>query len=90
VLFGVHLVVVAYLAYTSGPVPKLLGVLLAVTGLGYLIDGLATALTGTSPEVSAYTFLGEFLLAVWLLIRGRRLGSADERSLGHVPATATP
>ena len=73
VLFGMYLIVVAYLAHTSGSVPKLLCVLLAVAGFGYLFDSFAAVLTGSSPEVSSYTFLGEFLLALWLVIRGRRL-----------------
>ena len=72
VLFGAHLIVVAYLAYRSGTFPKLLGVLLAIAGIGYLFDSFAATLTGRSPEVSSYTFLGEFLLALWLVIRGRR------------------
>lgn len=72
VVFGVHLVVVAYLAHRSGSVPKLLGVLIAIAGLGYLFDSFAGVLAGSSPEVSSYTFLGEFLLALWLVIWGRR------------------
>ncbi|MCY7298127.1 MAG: DUF4386 domain-containing protein [Ilumatobacteraceae bacterium] len=69
VLFGVHLLVIAYRSRT---VPKLVAVLLAVAGLGYLFDSFAAALTGSSPEVSSYTFFGEFLLAVWLTTRGSR------------------
>ena len=72
VLFGVHLGLVAYLALRSGSVPKFLGVLLAIAGLGYLFDSFAATLAGSSPEVSSYTFLGEFLLALWLVISGRR------------------
>jgi hypothetical protein len=77
VLFGAHLIVVAYLAYRSGTVPKFVGVLLAIAGLGYLFDSFAAALTGSSPEVSSYTFLGEFLLALWLVIRSRRRTSGS-------------
>jgi hypothetical protein len=73
-LFGCHLVVVGYLAYRSGYVPRLLGVLLAIAGLGYLADSLGMMISqGSWTEVSGYTFVGEFLLAVWLVIRGRRL-----------------
>jgi len=45
VLFGLHLLVVAYLAYRSGFVPKVLGVLLGLAGLGYLFDSLSAAFT---------------------------------------------
>jgi hypothetical protein len=74
ILFGFHLLVVAYLAYRSGYVPRWLGVLLAVAGAGYAIDGLAAVLTaGSWPAISSVTFLGEFLLAVWLVLRARHL-----------------
>lgn len=73
-LFGLHLLVIGYLAYRSGYVPKFLGVLLAVAGLGYVTDSFGAVLSqGTWTDVSSFTFLGEFLLALWLVIRGRRL-----------------
>jgi Domain of unknown function (DUF4386) len=76
VLFGLHLLVVGYLAYRSGYIPRLLGVLLAVAGLGYLIDTFGTVLSrGSWTEISSVTFIGEFLLAVWLVIWGRRIPS---------------
>jgi uncharacterized protein DUF4386 len=70
-LFGVHLLLVGYLAYRSGYAPRLLGILLAVAGLGYLIDGVGTALS-TAPwtSIGAFTFIGEIWLALWLVIRG--------------------
>jgi hypothetical protein len=38
VLFGLHLVLIGYLAYKSGYVPRVIGVLLAIAGGGYLVD----------------------------------------------------
>jgi hypothetical protein len=72
ILFGVYLLLIAYLTYRSAYVPRLLGFLLAVGGLGYLIDSLAKA-AGSSLDVSTFTFIGEFLLALWLVTRGRRI-----------------
>jgi hypothetical protein len=73
-LFGLHLLVVGYLAYRSGYVPRLLGALLAIAGLGYAADSLGVVLSqGSWTDISSFTFIGEFLLALWLLIRGRRL-----------------
>lgn len=73
-LFGVHLLVLGYLAHRSGYVPKLLGALVALAGVGYVFDSVAAIL---SPELgiqlAAFTFLGEILLALWLLARGSRL-----------------
>lgn len=73
-LFGLHLLVIGYLAYRSGYVPGLLGVLLAIAVFGYVFDSFVAVLS-SNPwiEVSTFTFVGEFLLALWLVIRGRRL-----------------
>jgi len=80
-LFGVHLLVVGYLALRSTYVPRLLGVLLVVAGIGYAFDTFVTVFSDGSPfAVSSVTFLGEFLLGVWLLIRGRRVPSSMVRS----------
>ena len=85
-LFGIHLGIIGYLAYRSGHVPRVLGVLLAVAGLGYVIDTLAVVLIpGPWTDVSMFTFVGEFLLALWLLIQGSRHGGlrwAREGPLG--------
>lgn len=81
VLFGFHLLLLGYLAWRSGYVPKLLGVLLAVAGAGYVFDTLVAVLSLDFPvTVSVFTFLGEFLLAIWLVIWGRRLTVGDDGS----------
>ncbi len=87
-LFGVHLLIIGYLAYRSGYVPRLLGVLLALAGLGYVVDTVGTLISdGAWVDVSLFTFIGEFLLALWLVIRGRRLmmdrASPDEATSGR-------
>lgn len=78
-LFGLHLLVLASLAYRSGYVPKLLGALIGVAGFGYVFDSLAAVL-GFSSNVGAFTFIGEFLLALWLVIWGRRITLNDSAS----------
>jgi hypothetical protein len=79
VMFGVHLLVLGYLAWRSSYVPKLLGALLALAGAGYVADSLVAVLSLDFPvTLSVFTFLGEFLLALWLLIRGRRLTLGDD------------
>jgi hypothetical protein len=81
VLFGLNLLVLAYLAYKSGYVPHLLGILLAIAGVGYVFDTVARALVGgSSSDVSASTGIGEFVFALWLVIRGRRVAMNDSRS----------
>jgi hypothetical protein len=74
ILFGTHLAIVGYLAYVSGYVPKLLGILLVVAGAGYIFDSAASTVLASPPgSVATVTFLGEFLLAVWLVARSRHL-----------------
>ncbi len=77
-LFGIHLLLIGYLAYRSGYAPRLLGVLLAASGLGYMIDSFGTVLyPGPWTSIGAFTFIGEFLLALWLVIRGPRLTDGE-------------
>ena len=74
ILFGIHLALVGYLAYRSGFVPRLIAVLLVIAGAGYVYDSLVRLFTeGPHFAVASVTFLGEFLLGLWLLIRGRRI-----------------
>jgi hypothetical protein len=76
--FGLHLTVLGYLVYKSGYIPRILGVLLIIGGLGYLIDNVAILLL---PNYEAYeaifslvipllTIPGEVLFALWLLVKG--------------------
>jgi hypothetical protein len=73
-LFGLHLLLIGYLAFKSGYVPKFLAVLVAINGLSYAVDTFGTVLSpGPWTDTASFTFIGELLLALWLVIRGRRL-----------------
>ncbi|MGP8208794.1 MAG: DUF4386 domain-containing protein [Acidimicrobiales bacterium] len=81
VLFGLNLFVLAYMAYKSVYVPKLLAVLLAIAGFGYIFDSVTRLLVGGSAsDISAITGMGEFVFALWLVIRGRRIALDDSGS----------
>lgn len=73
ILFGLHLLLIGYLAYRSGFMPKIFGILLVIAGLGYLVDGFVLVLV-PQPAISfgVITFVGEVALIFWLLIIGRR------------------
>ena len=89
-LFGLHLLLIGYLAYRSGYVPRVLGVLLAIAGLGYATDSLGAVLSpGTWTAISSFTFVGEFLLALWLVIRSRRIAVAAS-ALEELTPAASP
>lgn len=80
VLFGVHLVLLGHLAYVSGYVPRVLGALLVIAGAGYLVDSVVhVVLASPSVSVGAVTFVGELLLALWLLARSRHLSPEADR-----------
>jgi hypothetical protein len=73
-LFGLHLLVLGYLACKSGYVPRWLGVVVTIAGFGYLFDGVASVLSlGLTIKFASITFLGEVALLLWLLIKGRRI-----------------
>ncbi|MGZ9222858.1 MAG: DUF4386 domain-containing protein [Anaerolineales bacterium] len=71
VIFGLHLLVLGYLAFKSGFIPKWLGILLVVASIGYMADSFGRFL---SPDynisLAQFTFVGEALLIFWLLWRG--------------------
>ena len=74
ILFGIHLLVIGWLAFNARYIPKWLGFLLVVSGVGYVVDGVGALLSaGSWTDISTFTFIGEFLLAVWLVVRGRRI-----------------
>src|SRR3954451_10972169 len=57
-LFGAHLALLGYLAYRSGYVPRLVGVLLVIAGAGYGFDTLSSVLSADPMVISTFTFLG--------------------------------
>ena len=71
ILFGFHLLVLGYLVFKSGYIPKWLGVFLVLAAVGYIVDGFGKTL---SPDynlnIAQFTFVGEVLLIFWLLWRG--------------------
>ncbi len=83
-LFGIHLALLGYLSLRSDFIPKVVGVLLVVAGAGYAFDTVCAVLAVEVPTVSVFTFLGELLLALWLLVAGRRLRAVDSAQVMEV------
>ena len=85
VVFGLHLLVLGALAFESGYVPRYLGALLSVAGLGYLVDGVGKTLSPSyGLSVAAFTFIGEVVLIFWLLIKGWRVPEESQASARYV------
>lgn len=74
VIFGIHLALLGYLVARSGYIPRILGVLLAIAGLGHMVYQLGPYLY---PDLKLgflfVIFFGELIFAIWLLVRGWRI-----------------
>ena len=71
VFFGIWCVLTGYLIFRSTFLPRILGVLLTISGLGwvtYLYPPLATRLF--FPFIAAASALGEIPLELWLIVMG--------------------
>lgn len=86
--FGVHLILFGALLKRSRYVPAVLAVLMAVAGVGYIVNSLATFFVPSHGDVASTLLLmpalvGEVGLTVWLLWKG--VSVATERAHAHVP-----
>jgi hypothetical protein len=68
IIFGFHLLVLGYVVLKSDFIPKWLGALLGIAGLGYVIDALGYFLIANyNISIAMFTFIGEVILIFWLL-----------------------
>jgi hypothetical protein len=82
IFFGLWLFPMGYLVFKSGFLPKFLGILLIIAGFGYLADFILFFLfPGVGVTVSEFTFVGEVLLLLWLLLRGVNVKQWEKRAL---------
>lgn len=73
--FALHCFVLGYLIYTSGFVPKVLGVLMALAALAYLTESMGNILLPRYADVYAAiigvaAWIGELPFFFWLLFKG--------------------
>jgi len=84
-VFGFHILVLGYLAFRSGYIPKFFGVVLMIAFLGYLTNTVVALLLPGRENLKAVVewvfiapmVIGEVGLAFWLLIRGGKSGPGD-------------
>ena len=69
-LFGVYCVLIGYLIFRSTFLPRILGGLMAMGGLGWLTFVSSTLANSLTPYNLAPGILGEGALTVWLLVKG--------------------
>ena len=73
-VFGVVLLLRAFLVVRAEHVPSILGVLLAIAGFGYIVTTLGRYVApGVNLEFLILTGLAEPVFMIWLLVKGRRL-----------------
>lgn len=78
IVFGIHLALLGYLIYRSGYIPKLIGILLVIDGLGWMINDLGPYLyPSANLDFLFITFFGELIFMLWLLIMGWRIKASD-------------
>lgn len=74
ILFGIHLLLLAYLVYRSAYIPRYLGILLAIAGSGWVVNELGPYLFPNADlGFVFFTFFGESIFMLWLLIRGWKI-----------------
>lgn len=85
VFFAVHLFVLGYLIVKSGFIPKVLGTLLMLAGLGYFIDNItwvllsdyAASMAVLALLVLVLGIIAELAFAIWLLAKGKNLSGNE-------------
>lgn len=88
VFFGAHLFLLGYLIFRSEYVPRILGILLIIGGLAYLANDFVEFLVADTADfesvllaaVAVPSMIGEFGLAVWLLVKG---GKSQSQNVGR-------
>lgn len=85
VFWGLWLFPMGYLVFKSGYIPRFLGVLLIIAGCGYLVDFVTFFLfPDLGVSIKVFTFIGEVVLPLWLLIKGVNVEQWENRALESV------
>ncbi|MEW6208464.1 MAG: DUF4386 domain-containing protein [Acidobacteriota bacterium] len=69
VFWGLWLLPLGSLVFRSGFLPRMLGVPVVIAGGAYLFDSCTQMLFPGLATISQFTFIGELLLPLWLLIK---------------------
>lgn len=82
VFFGIYCLMLGWLAWRSGFLPKVIGVLMTLAGACYVFNSVADLAVPAfarmlSPHLMDPTILGEAALALWLLVFGAKRSLRD-------------
>jgi hypothetical protein len=87
--FGFCCILFGHLIHRSGYLPRILGVLLAVAGYGYVVFAIGQMLSpgfaarALFPWVFPLAFVAESALGLWLLVKGVDVAKWEERARGE-------
>ena len=70
VFFGVYCLLIGYLIFRSAFLPRILGVLMSIAGLGWLTFLSPPLAHYLSPYILVLGFLAELALCLWLFVMG--------------------
>lgn len=74
IFFGVHLILLGYLVIKSDYINRIMGVVLIISGIGYLTDAVKPFLfPDFNSSIITITFFGELIFMFWLLIKGSKI-----------------
>lgn len=83
IFFGGECLILGYLIFKSGYLPKAIGVLMAIAGTCYLVNTFALLVAPNVanllfPAILFPAFVGELSLCLWLLVKGVNLEKWNE------------
>ena len=89
VIGGVAYAIQGYLIFRSGFLPKVLGLLLALGGLGFVIRSFALAVAPAYASLGLLvpTAVAGLALTAWLLVKGVDVGKWEEKAALEHPTT---
>lgn len=85
IFFGLHLLILGYLIFRSGYIPRILGILLLIAASGYLISSFGNVVfpdyhATFTQIILVFTVIPELALMAWLLVKG-----AQPSDVAHAP-----
>ena len=82
VFFAMHVGLLGYLVLKSVYVPKILGILLILAGVGYLIEYNLKPLLfpGYNTGFLMITFFGELIFMAWVLLKGSKIRDLNQEN----------
>jgi len=82
IIFGVHLLIVGWIAFQLNKIPKIIAILLVLAAIGYIIIHLCTTLLIQQSIITTLEFIfnlpmiiGELGFGLWLLFKGGKVST---------------